>query len=224
MLIDLFEIEGLIRTPARKLSLGERMRCEIAAALLHRPAIVFLDEPTIGLDVIAKGRIRDLLNQMNRDEGTTIFLTSHDAGDVEHVCKRVIIVNDGSLVIDTPVSRLKRDYLKTKVIDLKLGAHANDFSLPGATLIKKSDYGIKVSVNTDECAIDAVISHLVAHYEVHDITIEDPPLEEIIAKVYGQSTPPRPSPHAEREQESTDSRAGTPGPHQDGRSQGGGSC
>jgi len=188
MLIDLFEIGDLVNIAARKLSLGERMRCEIAAALLHRPAIVFLDEPTIGLDVIAKGRIRDLLRRLNREEGTTVFLTSHDAGDIEQVCKRVMIVNDGAIVLDTPTGKLRRDYLRTKVIDLKLDTHSDDFHLPGATLLKRSDYGIKVQVDTDVQSIDSVIGHLVANYRVHDITIEDPPLEEIIALVYGQTS------------------------------------
>jgi len=187
-LIALFEIGDLVHTPARKLSLGERMRCEVAAALLHRPAVVFLDEPTIGLDVIAKARIREHLLKMNAEEGTTIFLTSHDAGDIEQVCKRVMIVNDGSLVLDLPVSRLKREFLKTKVIDLKFDRHPDGFHLPGAVLLKQSDYGVKVSVDTDRYAIDEVIGHLVAHYQVRDITIEDPPLEEIIASVYSRTS------------------------------------
>ena len=185
-LIDLFEIGALVNTPARKLSLGERMRCEIAAALLHRPQIVFLDEPTIGLDVIAKGRIRELLHRMNQEEGTTIFLTSHDAGDIEQVCKRVIVINHGTTVLDTSVSILKREYLKTKVIDLKLADRSDGISVPGAKVLKTSDYGVKLQVNTDQQPIDAVIAHIVASYHVQDITISDPPLEQIIARIYGQ--------------------------------------
>src|SRR5205814_7063220 len=97
-LVELFEIGPYLRTSVRRLSLGERMRCEIAAALLHRPEVVFLDEPTIGLDVIARQRIRELIREMNRVEGTTVFLTSHDAGDVEQVCQRAIVVNHGRIV------------------------------------------------------------------------------------------------------------------------------
>ena len=119
-LVDVFDIADYMRTPARKLSLGERMRCELAAALLHRPSVIFLDEPTIGLDVIAKQRIRDLIGQLNAEEGVTVFLTSHDAGDIEQVCRRAIVINHGEIILDTPVARMKRDYLKVKTIDLLL--------------------------------------------------------------------------------------------------------
>ncbi|MGO8673160.1 MAG: ATP-binding cassette domain-containing protein [Capsulimonadaceae bacterium] len=185
-LIDLFELGPLMQTPARKLSLGERMRCEIAAALLHRPAVVFLDEPTIGLDVVAKVRIRELLRRMNREEGTTIFLTSHDTGDIEQVCERVMVVNHGALVLDTSIVELKRSYLRTKVIDLKLHGASDDLHLPGVTVLSRSEYGVRVSVNTDEHGIDAVVGRLLAHYSVHDITIEDPPMEEIITRIYAE--------------------------------------
>src|SRR3984893_1557782 len=119
-LVDVFDIAEYMQTPARKLSLGERMRCELAAALLHKPSVIFLDEPTIGLDVIAKQRIRDLIGHLNTQEAVTVFLTSHDAGDIEQVCRRAIVINHGQIILDTPVARLKRDYLKVKTIDLLL--------------------------------------------------------------------------------------------------------
>ncbi len=113
-LVDVFDIAEHMCTPARKLSLGERMRCELAAALLHKPSVLFLDEPTIGLDVIAKQRIRELIGHLNTEEGLTVFLTSHDAGDVEQVCRRAIVINHGEIILDAPVAKLKRDYLKAK--------------------------------------------------------------------------------------------------------------
>src|SRR5438876_2810184 len=119
-LVDVFDIADYMRTPARKLSLGERMRCELAAALLHKPSVIFLDEPTIGLDVIAKQRIRDLIGQLQVEEGVTVFLTSHDAGDIEQVCRRAIVINHGEIILDAPVAKLKRDYLKVKTVDLLL--------------------------------------------------------------------------------------------------------
>src|SRR5215471_495107 len=109
-----------MRTTARKQSKRHRMRCELAAALLHKPSVVFLDEPTIVLDVIAKQRIRDLIGQLNAEEGLTVFLTSHDAGDVEQVCRRAIVINHGEIILDAPVAKMKRDYLKAKTIDLLL--------------------------------------------------------------------------------------------------------
>lgn len=104
---DIFELSGLINTPVRNLSLGQRIRCEIAASLLHRPKILFLDEPTIGLDPVVKENIRSLIRQMNREFHTTIFLTSHDIGDIEKLCRRVIIVNSGQIVLDDSMEHLK---------------------------------------------------------------------------------------------------------------------
>ena len=188
-LIELFEIGDLVRTPARKLSLGERMRCEIAAALIHRPRVLFLDEPTIGLDVIAKQRIRDLIKQLNRDEQVTVFLTSHDAGDIEQLCKRVIVVNHGAIILNTSVSLLRRRYLQHKIVDLKLQdpVPPQGINLPGATTLKASTYGVKMQIDTGLTTIEAVISALVGNYHVADITIEDPPMEQIIAAIYGQA-------------------------------------
>src|SRR5437660_5388542 len=131
-LVEVFGIAEHMRTPARKLSLGERMRCELAAALLHRPKLLFLDEPTIGLDVIAKQRIRDLIGLLNEEEGVTVFLTSHDAGDVEQICRRAIVINHGEIILDTPVAKMKRDYLKVKTVDLLLEE-------PAATLLKTDE-------------------------------------------------------------------------------------
>jgi ABC-2 type transport system ATP-binding protein len=187
-LIELFEIGELVRTPARKLSLGERMRCEIAASLIHRPRVLFLDEPTIGLDVIAKQRIRDLIKKLNREEQVTVFLTSHDAGDIEQLCKRVIVVNHGSIILNTSVSNLRRRYLQHKIIDLKLQdpVPPEGVNLPGATTLKASTYGVKLQVDTSAAEMKDVIATLVSRYHVADITIEDPPMEQIIAEIYGQ--------------------------------------
>lgn len=119
-LVDAFEIGEFYSSPVRKLSLGQRMRAEVAASLVHNPEIVFLDEPTIGLDMVAKQKLRDVINQVNKESGTTILLTSHDIGDVEHVCDRVIIVNHGKIVSDGPLERLKKEHVKTKVVKFRL--------------------------------------------------------------------------------------------------------
>ncbi|HSJ52361.1 MAG TPA: ATP-binding cassette domain-containing protein, partial [Anaerolineae bacterium] len=129
-LVELFEIGDYLAAPVRKLSLGERMRCEIAASLLHRPQILFLDEPTIGLDVVVKQRIRDLILELNQQERVTVFLTSHDAGDVEALCKRAMVINHGQVIFDGRVSTLKRDYLHVKTISLKLGDAWQGFDQP----------------------------------------------------------------------------------------------
>ncbi len=210
-LIEVFDIAQHMRTPARKLSLGERMRCELAAALLHKPEIVFLDEPTIGLDVIAKQRIRDLIGQLNTEEGLTVLLTSHDAGDVEQVCRRAIVINHGDIILDAPVSKLKRDYLKAKTIDLlleepaatllKTDAETGDQLLSiqspnsiheelqdttGVRIIRVQGYGLKLEIDTSRHPLEPIIAAIMQRCHILDMTITDPPMEEIITAIYGE--------------------------------------
>src|SRR2546421_4282802 len=209
-LVDVFDIADYMRTPARKLSLGERMRCELAAALVHSPSVIFLDEPTIGLDVIAKQRIRDLIGQLNAGEGVTVFLTSHDAGDIEQVCRRAIVINHGEIILDTPVAKMKRDYLKAKTIDLLLegaaeallktdtesGEQRLSIQLPssiheemlvteGIQVLKAKGHGLKLEIDTSRCPLEPIIAAIMQHCHILDMTISDPPMEEIIARICG---------------------------------------
>lgn len=210
-LVDVFDIGEYMTTPARKLSLGERMRCELAAALLHKPSVIFLDEPTIGLDVIAKQRIRDLIGQLNSEEGATVFLTSHDAGDIEQVCRRAIVINHGEIILDTPVARLKRDYLKTKTVDLLLQGSAEELlktdgktgeqrlsvrlpssiheeiqDTPGVRVLKAKGHGLKLEIDTTQTPLEPIIAAIIQRSHILDMTIADPPMEEIIAAIYGE--------------------------------------
>ncbi len=184
-LIRLFELEEIVHVPTRKLSLGQRMRCEIAASLLHKPEILFLDEPTIGLDPVAKASIRELIRKVNKEEQVTVFLTSHDAGDIERLCKRVIIINHGKVVMDGPVNSLRRDFLKTKEIDLKLTAEpTGSVEIPGVKTIKAKGFGVKLSVDTTVIPVEKAVSELLRVYTVEDITIQNPEMEQIIAQIY----------------------------------------
>lgn len=184
-LIELFEIGDYADVPVRKLSLGQRMRCEIAASLLHEPEVLFLDEPTIGLDPVAKASIRDLIRNANREAGVTVFLTSHDAGDIEQLCRRTVIVNQGQIVFDGSTNALRRDALTKKEIDLKLTASIESFEpMTGVEVLKAKGYGLKLSVDTKTTGIDRVVGELLRRYEVEDIAIVSPPLEEIIATIY----------------------------------------
>ncbi len=210
-LVDVFDIQEYLRTPARKLSLGERMRCELAAALLHKPAVIFLDEPTIGLDIIAKQRIRDLIGLLNTEEGVTIVLTSHDAGDIEQVCRRAIVINHGEVILDTSVAQMKRDYLKTKMIDLLLDApaesvlktdpktgqqylnlqmssslHEEPRNTAGIQIVNAKGRGLKLEIDTSRCPLEPVIAAIMQRCHIIDMTITDPPMEEIIAAIYGE--------------------------------------
>jgi len=183
-LVELFEIGDYLQTPVRKLSLGERQRCEIGASLLHRPRILFLDEPTIGLDVVVKQRIRDLILELNQQEDVTIFLTSHDAGDVEILCKRAMVINHGEVIYDGRVSTLKRDYIRTKTVSLKLGEVWQGFDGPGVQVLKHKGYGVKLEVDTAVVPIEEVVGRLLARYAVVDINVDNPPMEAIIARIY----------------------------------------
>lgn len=183
--VELLDIKELMDVPVRKLSLGQRIRCEIAASILHRPEIIFLDEPTIGLDVVVKQKIREMIKSLSRESGTTIFLTSHDAGDIEQLCKRAIIINHGQIVLNESVKNLKYNYLNRKEIDVK---YLEPVNLENCNLkvIKNKGYGIKVEVDSNQQEIDQVIATLMKLGKVVDITISDVPLEEIIAAIYQQ--------------------------------------
>jgi len=188
-LVELFEIGEHLQVPVRKLSLGERMRCEIAASLLHHPRVLFLDEPTIGLDVVVKQRIRDLILELNQQEGVTIFLTSHDAGDVEVLCKRAMVINHGEVIYDGRVSTLRRDYIHAKTVSLKLGEPWQGFDGPGVEVLKHKGYGVKLKVDTTVAPIEEVVGRLLARYAITDITVDNPPMEEIIASIYTRRNP-----------------------------------
>jgi ABC-2 type transport system ATP-binding protein len=187
-LVDLFDLARLMDQPVRKMSLGERMRCEVAASLLHRPEVLFLDEPTIGMDVIARQAIRDLVQRLNREEGTTVLLTSHDAGDVEQICRRAIVINHGRIVFDDTIATLRRDYLGHKVIDLTLAERAAPVQYANVRCIEHSDYRLKLEVDTREQQLDLIVAHLVSRLKVADIQIADPPMEEVIAAIYRRAS------------------------------------
>lgn len=169
-LVRLFEIRDLLNSPTRSLSLGQRMRCEIVASLLHKPQILFLDEPTIGLDVTAKEIIRDLVKKQALEEDTTLLLTSHDTDDMEKVCNRVIIINKGKIIFDDSLDRLKESYLNKKYVEVTTD----------------SGEKIKQIVNTAEIPVKKALDELVRKYHVTDMTVENPPMEEIIKEIYGR--------------------------------------
>ena len=182
-LIELFEIQNLMEVPVRKLSLGQRIICEIAVSLLHKPEIIFLDEPTIGLDVVVKQKIRDLIIRLNKEEQTTIFLTSHDAGDIEQLCDRAIIINHGTLVLDESIKNLKYNYLNKKIIGVKYSEQV-DIDIPGVQIIKHKGYATKIEVDTKTQNLQNVVQNLMSAGNILDITIEDRPMEDIIASIY----------------------------------------
>lgn len=180
---DLFELEDFINTPVRNLSLGQRIRCEIVASLIHEPKILFLDEPTIGLDPVVKEKIRTLIKRMNKEYKTTIFLTSHDIGDIEKLCKRVIIINNGELVLDDTMENLKYHYLNKKIVEVKMKEKVNIDDKDGITILKDKGYNLKLEVDTTKKnVLDAV--NMLNPDNIVDINISNTPLEEIISNFY----------------------------------------
>jgi len=183
-LVERFQIGELVKRPVRGLSLGERMRCEIVASLLHAPEMLFLDEPTIGLDVTAKAVIRDMVKQSSIEDGATVLLTSHDTGDMERVCDRCVVIADGSLLLDKPVSELRSAFIQRKLITLMTKDAQIELDLPGITIIEREPYKLKLEVETDQTPVEAVIDAAMRASRLRDLTVEDPPMEEIVSLIY----------------------------------------
>jgi ABC-2 type transport system ATP-binding protein len=189
-LADLLEAGDLFDSPLRSLSLGQRMRCELAACMLHEPEVLFLDEPTIGLDLLAKQRFRELLVRLNEQRGTTIFLTSHDVADIEHVGRRAIVINDGSVIYDDEVAAMRRTLLASKLVEVSLTEPVPAVVRPGVELLEHSDTAMRLSVDTLQTPVRVVLDDLLAGHSIADISVVDPPLEQVIAAIYER---PRPS-------------------------------
>ncbi len=185
-LAELFEAGDLFDMPVRSLSLGQRMRCELAACMLHEPEILFLDEPTIGLDLLAKQRFRELLVRLNAERGTTIFLTSHDVADIEHVAMRAIVINHGSVIYDDEVAAMRRALLSTKLVEVGLSAPTRLAPIDGVSILEHSETAVKLVVDTTKTSIRHVLDELLDGLPVADISVVDPPLEQVIASIYAR--------------------------------------
>jgi ABC-2 type transport system ATP-binding protein len=186
---EVLEIERYLHTPVRKLSLGERMRCDMAAALLHNPPLLFLDEPTIGLDIVAKESIRAFLKRVNRQYGTTVLLTTHDLSDIEELCPRLMIIDHGKLLFDGGLEGLKRQLWRDTTIkfDLKDREHAQRFErleIPGVRFEKLGDLTYRLSFGREERATAEVIRQVINAVEVLDIAIEEQSIEEVVKRIY----------------------------------------
>jgi ABC-2 type transport system ATP-binding protein len=186
-LAALFGLSPLIGTPVRHLSLGERMRCEVMASLLHSPRMLFLDEPTIGLDVSAKAVIRELLRSESERERVTLLLTSHDTGDMERVCTRVIVISHGRLIWDGPIAELRRSYLKTKRVTLWSEAEHLALALPGVRVRSSGSYRTELEVALDITPLGQVVDTALRQTAIRDMAIEDAPLDDVIQAFYANA-------------------------------------
>ena len=182
-LVEIFDIEDLIYTPVRKLSLGQRMILEIVGVLIHEPEIIFLDEPTIGLDIVIKEKVRSLIKEINRRNKTTVFLTSHDIGDVESLCERIIIIDKGTIVTDDKISNLKEKYKKEKYVTLTYEKNIEKIKFDYKV---QSREGNKVTLIIDETKnkMSKVLSDCMKLGNVLDIESKDVSLEKVIFDIY----------------------------------------
>jgi ABC-2 type transport system ATP-binding protein len=185
-LIELLDVRDLVRKPVRNLSLGERMKVEIVGSLLHKPQVLFLDEPTIGLDITMQKRIRSFVAEYNRRHGATVLLTSHYMADVEALCRRVIVIHHGQLLFDGELARLGDQFDAFKTLTVELEDLSADLSGYGDVL-EREDGRVKLRVPKAETA--RVTARLLAERDVADLTVEDPPIEDVIELVFAQERP-----------------------------------
>ncbi len=181
---ELLEMDDFMRTPVRQLSLGQRMRGDFAAAMLHAPRIVYLDEPTIGLDVVAKEAIRTFVARVNAERNTTIILTTHDLADVERLCKRIVLIDDGRLIYDGSIERIKDQYGTHRTLVVTLSEEAPAIEVPGADVEARTGDVVRLRFDRKQISADQLIRRVTERYCVSDVSIEEPELESIIRRIY----------------------------------------
>ncbi len=192
LFVDVLQLEPLLGIPVRQLSLGQKMRCELAAAFLHRPSVVYLDEPTIGLDVAVKVRIRKFIKEMNKRWGTTIILTTHDMQDIEEICQRIIIIDEGTIIYDGDLKSIKNRFGNKRVIHFDL-EKIQTFVLPeklvelGVEVVEEAEENtnkVSIAFNNDSISAAEVISIIMKSYNATDLTITDSKIENIVEEIY----------------------------------------
>ena len=183
-LIQTLDLASLLAVPVRQLSLGQRMRCDLAASLLHSPKILFLDEPTIGLDAVSKLAIRDLIRQLNREQKITIFLTTHDMDDIEALCRRVLILNNGELFLDGSLDQLREKMAPQRRLIVDLTCEGDTVADEEAHLIKQEGHRVWLSFNPLTTSTPELIARVASRHAIGDLYVENPPIEEIIASLY----------------------------------------
>jgi ABC-2 type transport system ATP-binding protein len=179
-------ISAYLHQPVRKLSLGERMRCDLAASLLHRPPLLFLDEPTIGLDIVAKASVREFLQEINQREGTTVLLTTHDLSDIETLCRRVIVIDHGKLLFDGALSQLRDRILPVTsvVFDVKTLPEPALLSGNGLEIREIGSHRYRVDIDRRSLSPASAVKEIVNRFDVADLSIEEPQIEEVVKRIY----------------------------------------
>ena len=181
---EVLELDSFLQTPVRQLSLGQRVRGELTAAMLHGPEVVFLDEPTIGLDVVAKQRVREFLQRANTERGVTILLTTHDLADIERLCSRVLLLDHGKLVYDGDVATLKQRFGRRRVLVVDLEQPAPALSIDGAQVVRVDGPRQWIAFDGDRTSAAQLVAAISARAPLRDLTIEEPEIEEVVRQIY----------------------------------------
>jgi ABC-2 type transport system ATP-binding protein len=184
LLVETLELKEIINAPVRQLSLGQRMRCEIAASLIHNPKILFLDEPTIGLDAVSKIAVRQFIKTINQEKGVTVVLTTHDMNDIEALANRVILIGKGSLLYDGKIEELRKRFGTQKTITADYRKSSIPIDIPGTSVISWAPEHVVLNIDTEQTLTSEVITKLSNQVELLDVTIESRPIEDIIVQLY----------------------------------------
>ncbi len=190
-IVGLLELSSLLDTPTRQLSLGQRMRCDLGAALLHRPRLLLLDEPTIGLDAVSKLAVRRFIAELNRARGVTVLLTTHDLDDIETLCRRVMVIAQGRLVVDSTLQALRRRHGNTRRLHVHLARPCAVHELDRPHLLEHTADSIVLQFDPELIASPALIGSVTQRYPVRDLLVETPKIEELVARLYREEGGPR---------------------------------
>jgi ABC-2 type transport system ATP-binding protein len=183
---EILDLHDLLHTPVRTMSLGQKMRAELAATLIHEPKIVYLDEPTIGLDLVVKDRIRDVIRDRNERQGTTVILTTHDLGDIEHLCRRVMIIDAGRLIYDGPLETIKQRFGTYRILTIEAAEDVGVLRIPaGCEEVSRERRTIVLRFDRDETTASRVTAAIMEQIEVVDFTLTEPDLTSIVRQIYG---------------------------------------
>jgi ABC-2 type transport system ATP-binding protein len=183
-LVALLKLDKLLNQPVRQLSLGQRMRCEIAAALLHKPQLIFLDEPTIGLDAPSKLAVREFVGRLNRERGVTVILTTHDMHDIEALAERVIVIGGGRILADGSFATLRAGVLAERRLFVDFAEAAPEIDLPDVRVVARDGRQLELAFDPRRITAPDLIARIVAAHPVDDIHVEEPLIEEVIARFY----------------------------------------
>lgn len=186
-LVSLLDLEPLLDVPVRQLSLGQRMRCELAGSLIHTPRILFLDEPTIGLDAVSKLALREFVKRLNRERGVTVILTTHDMDDIEALCSRVILIDRGEILSDGPLEALRAGVTSERWLIVDLESDTDTVQDDDAVVLSIDRGRVVLRFDPSVISTAALIRRITARYAVRDLFVENPPIEEVVARLYREA-------------------------------------